>query len=117
MKLLLDENLSWHHAAALRDDGYDAVAVMETGLSGASDEKVRKHAIETGRIVVTLDADFANLLRFPPRGTPGVIRLRIHPATEGAVRKQLKRTIHALREVNLNGCLAVAHGHVIRIRS
>lgn len=65
MKLLLDENLSWLHAAALRDRGHDAVAAVEAGLAGEPDERVRAFAINTGRILLTLDADFANILRFP----------------------------------------------------
>ena len=44
MKLLLDENLSPQHAAVLREQGHDAVAVTEAGLSGESDDKVRAFA-------------------------------------------------------------------------
>jgi len=52
-------------------------------------------AIESGRILLTLDADFGNILRFPTAGTPGVIRLKIHPPTEEAIREQ----IQALRDL------------------
>jgi predicted nuclease of predicted toxin-antitoxin system len=117
VKLLLDENLSAQHAAILREHGYDAVAVTEAGLSGEPDETVRAFAIETGRVLVTLDADFANILRFPPAGTPGVIRLKIHPPTEEAIREQIQRTLQILKDTSLVGCLAVSHGEVIRIRS
>ena len=74
MKLLLDENLSPRHSALLRGLGYDAIAVTEAGSSGEPDDKVRGFAIEHGRVLVTLDADFGNILRFPTAGTPGVIR-------------------------------------------
>ena len=117
MKLLLDENLSVQQAVTLRERGYDARAVVEEGLAGAADEQVRSHAIGTGRILVTLDADFANILRFPPAGTPGVIRLKIHPPTEEAIRDHLLRTLKALEGTPLEGCLAVSHGDIIRIRS
>ncbi len=117
MKLLLDENLSPLQAAILRDIGHDAVAVAEVGLSGEPDEKVRAFAIESGRILLTLDADFGNILRFPTAGTPGVIRLKIHPPTEEAIREQIYKTLEVLRGTPLVGCLAVSHGEVIRIRS
>jgi len=117
VKLLLDENLSPQHAAILRGQGYDAVAVIEIGLSGEPDEKIRAFAIENGRVLITLDADFANILRFPPAGTPGVIRLKIHPPTEDAIREQIQRTLQILKNISLVGCLAVSHGEVIRIRS
>ena len=51
---------------------------------GADDPVVPDVAIQQERILVTLDADFANVLRFPPSETPGVVRFRIHPATEEA---------------------------------
>jgi len=42
-------------------------------LAGKTVREVRRFAIETDRILVTLDADFGNLIRFSPSGTPGVI--------------------------------------------
>ena len=117
MKLLLDEKLPPQHAALLRENGHDAVAVIEAGLSGAPDDAIRSYAIESGRVLMTLDADFANILRFPPSDTPGVIRLKIHPPTEQAIRELIERTLHALTDTSLTGCLAVSQGDVIRIRS
>jgi len=117
VKLLLDENISPKHAAMLRQQGHDAVAVTEAGLSGESDDKVRAFAIESGRVLVTLNAEFANILRFPPAGTPAVIRLKIHPPAEEAIREQIHRTLLVLKDRSLVGCLAVSHGEVIRIRS
>jgi predicted nuclease of predicted toxin-antitoxin system len=117
VRLLLDENLSPHQAAILREQGHDAVAVLEIGLSGQPDEKIREYAISENRVLLTLDVDFANILRFPPAGTPGVIRLKVHPPTEAAVREQIQKALSLLRDTNLTGCLAVAHGNVIRIRS
>ena len=79
--------------------------------------QLRAFAIESGRVLLTLDADFANILRFPPASTPGVIRLKIHPPTEEAIREQIHRTLEVLKDTPLVGCLAVSHGSVIRIRS
>lgn len=116
MRLLLDENLSPLHAAPLREAGHDAVSVVEVGLAGQPDPTVRAYAIEENRVLVTLDADFANMLRFPPAGTPGVIRLKIHPPTEESILDQLLRTIAVLRDTPLEGCLAVSHSGTIRLR-
>ena len=116
MKPLMDENLSPQHAMRLRELGHDAVAVVEAGLSGEPDERIRSFAIGSGRILLTLDADFANMLRFPTEGTPGVIRLKIHPPEEAAIRTLIERTVEALGERPMAGCLAVSQGDVIRIR-
>ena len=117
MKLLLDENLSPLHAQTLRELGHDAVSVTECGLSGADDSAVRTFAIENGRILVTLDADFANVLRYPPSGSLGVIRLRIHPPTEAGVDALLRSAIPKLAQIDLDGKLAIADNKRIRIRS
>jgi predicted nuclease of predicted toxin-antitoxin system len=95
VKFLLDENLSPLHARTLRDLGHDAVSVVELGLSGADDSVVRAVAIEARRILVTLDGDFANILRFPPSETPGVLRFRLHPPTEAAIDAALPKCLSA----------------------
>ena len=50
MKLFPDENLSPQHAFELRTEGHDAIAVLEAGLSGATDEQVLRFAVENGRV-------------------------------------------------------------------
>jgi len=115
VKLLLDENLSPRHANILRDLGHHAVSVVACGLSGADDSVVRASAIKGERILVTLDADFANVSRYPPANSPGVLRLRIHPATEGAIDALLRSTIPRLVGMNLKGKLVVADSKRIRI--
>jgi predicted nuclease of predicted toxin-antitoxin system len=117
VRLLLDENLSPLHAKTARALGHDAVSVLELGLSGSHDSIVREVAIEQGRILITLDADFANLVRYPPGETPGVIRFRLHPATEVAIDEALRRAIPRLADLDLSGKLAVVDDRKIRIRS
>jgi predicted nuclease of predicted toxin-antitoxin system len=116
VKLLLDENLSPLHARTVRGLGHDAVYVVEIGLAGAEDRRVRSAAIELERILVTLDADFANVLRYPPATTPGVVRLRVHPPTEEAIDALLRRAIPRLAGISLTGKLVVVGEHGIRIR-
>jgi predicted nuclease of predicted toxin-antitoxin system len=116
LKLFLDENLSPKHAAELRTEGHDAVAVLEVGLSGATDEQVLHFAVEDGRVLVTLDADFANVMRFPPEQTLGVVRLKVHPATEGRIRQAIRRALLYLENIDIAGRLAVVDEDKIRIR-
>lgn len=116
MKFLLDENLSPLHARTLHELGHDAVSVMEVGLSGAEDSAVRTAAIEGGRILVTLDGDFANVLRYPPASTPGVLRLRLHPPTEEAIDTALRWAIPRLGQMSLDGKLVIVDKRKIRIR-
>jgi predicted nuclease of predicted toxin-antitoxin system len=117
VRLLFDENLSilsaqWA-AATLAVDVLDARAA---GLAGKTDREVRRFAIETDRILVTLDADFGNLIRFSPAGTPGVIWLRPRPPTEVNIRSILAKWLYRLREIDLHGQLAVVEEDKLRIR-
>jgi hypothetical protein len=45
VKLLLEENLSPQHAIVLREQGYDAIAVIEAGLKGQPDEMAAEFAL------------------------------------------------------------------------
>jgi len=117
VRLLFDENLSilsarWA-AATLAVDVLDA---RTAGLAGKTDREVRRFAIETDRVLVTLDADFGNLIRFSPSGTPGVIWLRPRPPTEANIRSILAKWLYRLREIDLHGQLAVVEEDKIRIR-
>ncbi len=116
MKVLLDENLSPAHAARLRETGHDAIAVPDIGPSSASDAEVRSVAIAQGRILVTLDADFGNILRYPVAHTPGVIWLRLHPPAETKIQEALERCLTKLAYNVLAAKLVVVDEDKIRIR-
>jgi predicted nuclease of predicted toxin-antitoxin system len=117
VKLLLDENLSHKQAAELRNLGFDALAVIEAGLGGQPDPVIRAYAVETGRVLLTLDADFGDILRFPVADTPGVIRLKVHPPTEHAIRAQILKTLAAIKDRDIAGCLVLSHKDIVRVRS
>jgi predicted nuclease of predicted toxin-antitoxin system len=116
VKFLLDENLSYQQAARLRTNGHDAIAIVEERLGGASDATVRSAAIESGRVLVTLDADFGNIVRYPPKDTPGIIWLRLHPPSESKIEQALDRCLAKLGKEDLRGKLAVVDEDKIRVR-
>jgi predicted nuclease of predicted toxin-antitoxin system len=116
VKLLLDENLSPEHAMKLRSDGYDARSVVDVGLSGASDQEVLQFAIENGCVLLTLDADFVDVMQFSPVGTPGIVRMKIRRPTEARIGEMLLRVLLFLQNVDLRGRLAVVDERKIRVR-
>lgn len=81
LRLYLDQCLRLEVAQALRREGYDALRVAEAGQDRADDLQIIERAISDGRILVTLDDHFGNWAVLPLRKHPGVIRLKIHPAT------------------------------------
>jgi predicted nuclease of predicted toxin-antitoxin system len=117
VRLLFDENLSVLSAEYARvTPDVDVLDARAVGLAGKTDFEVRQFAIESDRILVTLDADFGSLIRFSPSGTPGVIWLRPRPPTEVNIRLILSRWLPKLAQIDLNGRLVIVDFEKIRIR-
>ena len=75
MKLKLDENLAALGKVLLEADGHDVMTVSQQNLSGASDFRIYEVCRDEGRVLVTLDHDFGQTLRFPPEVTAGIVVL------------------------------------------
>ena len=96
MKFKLDENIGRRGLELLRAAGHDAMTVREEGLAGADDSKVFAAAVLEGRALVTLDYDFAQILRYPPEKTAGIVVLEL------AGRASLQSLIDRLRALLAN---------------
>jgi predicted nuclease of predicted toxin-antitoxin system len=117
VRLLFDENLSILSAQwATSTLAVDVLDARTAGLAGKTDQEVRGFAVETDRILVTLDADFGNLIRFSPAGTPGVVWLRPRPPTEANIRSILAKWLYKLSKIDLYGRLAVVEEDKLRVR-
>jgi predicted nuclease of predicted toxin-antitoxin system len=80
LKFLLDVNVGTTVAAAIAGEGHDVVRVALLAPR-AEDRDILRWAVEQGRILVSCDSDFTDLIygdgAFPP---PGVIYIRYEPA-------------------------------------
>ena len=76
MRLLVDANLSPRVAQALRDNGHDAVHVVDVGLATTSDTEIADRAEADGLIVVTADTDFPMHLALRRATSPSIVLLR-----------------------------------------
>jgi predicted nuclease of predicted toxin-antitoxin system len=77
VKFKTDENLPNEAASTLTDLGFDVETVWDESLSGADDQTIADRARGEGRILVTLDRDFADIRAYPPEQNPGIIVLRL----------------------------------------
>ena len=77
MKFKLDENLGLRAQELFRAAGHDALLVREQGLGGAADQAIFDICVGEGRALVSLDHDFAQVLRFPPNRSAGIIILEV----------------------------------------
>ena len=76
MKVKVDENLPDEFGEILRAAGFRAHSVREERLSGGPDAVVLNRIRAEGRVLITLDLDFANILAYPPAGLPGIVVIR-----------------------------------------
>ncbi len=76
MKFLLDENLSPLLAELLVTAGYDVVHARDLGLLRAPDQVVMDRARAEGRVLVSADTDFGQLLAASHASSPSVVLLR-----------------------------------------
>ena len=115
MKLLLDQDVYAVTRRYLEKQGYDVVTASELGLSRAEDEVLLEEAQKQGRIFVTRDRDFGNLV-FVKRLGAGVIYLRMIPSTMKAVHEELEKILKKYSEDELSNRFVVVEvkGHRIR---
>jgi predicted nuclease of predicted toxin-antitoxin system len=63
--------------STLREYGFDPDTVWDRSLCGADDQTIADRVRGEGRILLTLDLDFANIRAYPPDQHPGIIVLRL----------------------------------------
>ena len=90
MRLKLDENLSRSVAELFRAGGHDAATIRDQSLQGAPDETVFEVSSREHRVLVTLDRDLGQVLRFPPEASAGIIVIEVGP--RASHRSLLERT-------------------------
>ena len=74
-KFLLDADMPRSSAEAIRSQGFDVEDVRDLGMRYAKDQEIMDYALETGRVVITRDLDYGEILRYPQH--PGAIILRL----------------------------------------
>jgi predicted nuclease of predicted toxin-antitoxin system len=98
MKFKLDENFGTRTQDIFKSAGYDVQTVYEQSIQGCSDEYLYELCCTENRCLVTLDLDFANVIRFPPTNSCGIIVVRVRPNPTLEMLEQLIRQV--LRAVN-----------------
>ena len=73
MRFKIDECLGPSAKALIEADGHDVMTVHEQKLSGAADQRIYEVCRDEDRVIVTLDHDFGQTLRFPPEETAGIV--------------------------------------------
>ena len=116
MLFKLDENLPGALVKLFAEAGHDAVTVAGQEMVGASDPHIAAVCRDEGRVIVTLDMDFADIRNYPPQDYTGMVVFRLSRHGPGRVLAVAARLIEALPETSLQGQLWIVEDERIRIR-
>jgi predicted nuclease of predicted toxin-antitoxin system len=118
MKFLLDENVSYRVASYLKAAGHDAVHVGEIGLTSTDDAVILVRARDDGRVLVSGDHDFVQMLFASGDTQPSLVLVRsvevLHSAELAAL--LLAALSAGMQEALAEGAVAVLTPDRVRIR-
>ena len=116
MKFKLDENFGTRTEKLFQQAGHDVQTVFRERLLGATDEHLFQVCRAEGRCLVSLDLDFANVLRFPPDQTSGIAVIRMpRNLTLSALERLVRQFLNALDQMSIDKQLWIVEAGRIRI--
>ncbi len=116
MRFKLDENLLDTCAELLRREGLDVATVREQQLGGAPDSVVHGVCHSEGRVLVTLDLDFADIREYPPAHGPGIVVFRLSTQDVVSLTRAVERLVERLRRESPIARLWIVEPDNIRVR-
>lgn len=114
MKLLADENIDGAIVEHLESLGHDVIW-MSKAAPGTPDGEVIVRAVREGRVIVTFDLDFGELVFHSGQAAPGVILLRLEVTPPELMRDAFTQVWGKVEGV-CQGHFVVATNKKIRIR-
>ena len=112
----LDENLPRDAEALLHGVGFDVETALSENLGGAEDPTILRACRDEGRVLITLDLDFADIRAYPPGENHGIWVLRPGQQTVSATLTLMRAALKLLATETPNGRLWVVEADRIRIR-
>ncbi len=116
MRFKVDENLPQEVAELLQKEGHDAATVLQQGIGGTQDATLWAICQEEGRVLMTLDLDFADIRVYPPGESSGLIVLRMKQQDKASALAIVERLIPFLDQEPLARHLWIVDDQHIRIR-
>lgn len=116
MRFKLDENMPDQLKGLFTESGHDAETVRDEGLGGAPDVDIASACAAEGRVLITLDLDFADIRACPPGEHFGIVVLRLPLATRDAILGVGSNLIERLADATPSGKLWIVDEARIRIR-
>jgi len=116
VRFLVEESLSARVAALLVRGSHDAVHVGDLGLLGAPDERVLAAAASAGRVLVSADTDFGELLALGRHPGPSIVIFRRSPHRPEQLATLLPGCLGEVEDNLLTGAVVIIHPDRVRVR-
>ncbi|QGZ91119.1 DUF5615 family PIN-like protein [Microcystis aeruginosa] len=116
MKFLGDMGISPRTIALLREQGYDAIHLIEENLEKMTDQNILDKARQEERILLTVDLDFAQLLAISGDSLPSVILFRLGNVSREVVNRRLLAILNDHATELTNGLIISVTDVSIRLR-
>jgi len=117
MKFLADMGISPRSAAFLRGLGHDAIHLHDAGLDRPSDASILIKALDEGRVILTHDLDFGDLMAASEARLPSVIIFRLRNMSADHVNRYLEIILANYQERLVAGVVMSVTEREIRTRS
>ena len=116
MRFKLDENFGTRTQQLFRIQGYDVQTVRNQELQGCSDQRLYEVCCAEQFCLVTLDLDFADVIRFPPSQAAGIVVIRVPRNPSLALLERLVRQfLQALTQMSVEKKLWIVEIGRVRI--
>jgi len=112
----IDENLPTEVAQVLAVAGHDATTVLDQNLGGEADSQISAICLAEGRVILTLDLDFADVRSYPPDEYAGIIVLRLSLQDKQSVIAIAQKLVVLLEHEPSSGKLWIVDETRVRIR-
>jgi predicted nuclease of predicted toxin-antitoxin system len=116
MRFLADAGISPATIDYLAARGHDAIHVRSIGLQRAADSALIDLAVVEGRILLTFDLDFGDILALQVRDKPSVIILRLGDERAAHVNSRLGIVIKECADDLSIGALVLVEDSRYRVR-
>jgi predicted nuclease of predicted toxin-antitoxin system len=116
VKCLADMGIAISTVQTLRQHSHDLRHLSEEGLERLPDPLILDKAGREGRIVITCDLDFADLLALGAHTLPSVILLRLQNQTPGSVTPRLLQVLTECRDALTTGAIVTIEETRYRLR-
>lgn len=117
MKFLADMGISPRSVAFLGRLGHDAVHLHDAGLDRLSDASILSKALDEGRVVLTHDLDFGDLVAASRARLPSVVTFRLRNMSADHVNRYLQLILADHQERLIAGAVISVTEGQIRVRS